>query len=184
MIVLDLRLPDLDGYDVCRQLKTNPQTSAIPILMLSTRSKDTEKVIGLEVGAEDYITKPYNPIELLARIRVALRRVTKSPLSSSEKSVYTCGQLVVDVDSRQATVNKKVVKLTRKEFDLLVFFLSKPDKAHTRSNLMSAVWGVDYESMQGTVDSHIRTLRKKLGPVSESIETIPAVGYRWSSPVQ
>ncbi len=185
LILLDLRLPDMDGYDVCREIRLLPSTKLTPILMVSTRSKDMEKVIGLEVGADDYITKPYSQIELLARIRVALRRVVKpgDDSTKSEKTVFQSKILWVDSESRQVKVGSSDVKLTRKEFDLLVFFLTKPNKVHTRANLMSAVWGMEFDSMQGTVDSHIKTLRKKLGKAGQFIETAPAVGYRWTAEV-
>ncbi len=183
LILLDLRLPDIDGYDVCRELRSDPTTSSIPILMVSTRSKDMEKVIGLEVGADDYITKPYSPIELLARIRVALRRQTKQAVGEFKKTLYRSADVSVDADSRQVEVGKNSIKLTKKEFDLLLYFLMKPEKVHTRNNLLAAVWGVEFDSMQGTVDSHIKTLRKKLGKPGQAIETVPAVGYRWAEEV-
>ncbi len=183
LVLLDLRLPDIDGYDVCRELRSDERTKSTPILMVSTRSKDMEKVIGLEVGADDYITKPYSPIELLARIRVALRRVNKQEPGAAKSQSYRSKNLSVDADSRQVHVDKTSIKLTKKEFDLLLFFLMKPAKVHTRNNLMSAVWGVEYESMQGTVDSHIKTLRQKLGKAGQFIETVPAVGYRWTEEV-
>lgn len=179
LILLDIRLPDMSGLDVCRELKSNALTSGIPVLMVSTRSKDTEKVVGLEVGADDYITKPYSPHELLARIRVALRRMATNEVAS-EKKYYECAELKVEAESRQVFVDDKPIKLTRKEFDLLVFFLTKPEKAHTRRNLMSAIWGESYETMQDTVDSHIKTLRKKLGKPARFIETLPTIGYRWN----
>jgi DNA-binding response OmpR family regulator len=183
LIVLDLRLPDMDGYDVCRQLKASPETAAIPVIMLSTRSKDTEKVVGLEIGADDYLTKPYNEMELLARIRVALRRKTASvapKLGASKESVLKHGCVEVDEESRLVKVSSQVVTLTKKEFDLLVFLMKKPGKALNRNSLLSAVWGNSFDSLQGTVDSHIKTLRKKLGDGGSYIETLPGIGYRWS----
>lgn len=180
LILLDLRLPDMDGYDVCRLLKQDSDTSEIPVLMVSTRSKDSEKIVGLEIGADDYITKPYNDLELLARIRVALRRKIKSTGAAPKSLQRIHGSVRLDGEGRKVLVDGVVVNLTKKEFDLLDFLMSKPGKALTRSNILSAVWPADFDSLQGTVDSHIKTLRKKLGDASRYIETIPAVGYRWA----
>jgi DNA-binding response OmpR family regulator len=179
LILLDLRLPDVDGYDVCRMLKENSTTRQIPILMLSTRSKDTEKVIGLEIGADDYITKPYNELELLARIHVALRRKSQSASGgNSVPTFFIYGPIELNTEARSILVDNAPIKLTRKEFDMLAVFLAKPGKVFSRSSLLSAVWGEAYESLQGTVDSHIKTLRQKLGSAGKLIETVPAVGYR------
>lgn len=181
LILLDLRLPDMDGYDVCRKLKENPNTASIPVLMVSTRSKETEKVVGLEIGADDYITKPYNELELLARIRVALRRKKEGSTGIGVTPSRLCfGTLKLDSESRQVFVQSKNIKLTRKEFDLLALFMSKPGKVFNRSSLLSAVWGASYDFLQGTVDSHVKNLRKKLGPAGRLIETVPGVGYRFS----
>jgi DNA-binding response OmpR family regulator len=148
--------------------------------MVSTRSKDTEKVVGLEIGADDYLTKPYNSLELIARIRVALRR-GQVPEAGGTKTggSYKSGPLEINVDERAAKINKKEIKLTKKEFDLLVTFVSKPGKVFSRSGLMEIVWGYTYNSLQRTVDSHIKTLRKKLGSLADQIETVTGVGYKW-----
>jgi len=183
LILLDLRLPDMDGYDVCRELKKSEGTKQIPIIMLSTRSKDTEKVVGLEIGADDYLTKPYNSMELLARIRVALRRVQNAQSAPTKPvGIYRSGPLLIESEERSVKVNQKAIKLTRKEFDLLVALVSKPGKVFSRSGLMEMVWGYAYDSLQGTVDSHIKTLRKKLGGLSDRIETVTGIGYKWSEP--
>ena len=176
IILLDLRLPDIDGFDVCRELRGAKETSFIPIIMLTTRSKDTEKILGLEIGADDYVTKPYNPLELVARIRAILRRKqTDSTLTTHLHS----GLLTVDTEAREVMVSGDSIKVTRKEFDLLVVFLSKPGKVFSRSALLELVWGASYDSLQGTVDSHVKSLRKKLGDVGKSLETVTGVGYKW-----
>lgn len=183
LIILDLRLSDMDGYDVCRELKKDEESKYIPIIMLSTRSRDTEKVVGLEIGADDYLTKPYNSMELLARIRVALRRIQKKnePKENLSK-IISSGELEINIDERSVKISKKPIKLTRKEFDLLVVLLSKRGKVLSRSSLMEMIWGYDYNSLQGTVDSHIKTLRKKLGALANQIETVTGIGYKWSEP--
>lgn len=181
LILLDLRLTDMDGYDVCRTLKLKPETADIPIVMVSTRSKDVEKVVGLEIGADDYLTKPYSTVELLARVRVVFRRrrLLKEGLSAS--GLLRSGPVIVDVDGRSVRVEGKIVQLTRKEFDLLILFLSKPGRAFTRVALLESVWGYNYDSMNSTVDSHIKTLRKKLTTAGKLIETVTGVGYRWAA---
>lgn len=186
LILLDLRLPDMDGYDVCRTLKSIPATASIPILMLSTRSKDIEKVVGLEIGADDYLTKPYNDLELLARIRVALRRSIGSGAENKPEGPIsiTIGPVEVNSETRQVSVADENIKLTRKEFDLLFVFVKKPGKVFSRLDLLNQVWGQSFESLQGTVDSHIKTLRKKLGSASQFIETVPGVGYRWAETLE
>jgi two-component system alkaline phosphatase synthesis response regulator PhoP len=181
IILLDLRLPDMDGYDVCRQLKANDSTRHVPIIMVSTRSKDTEKVVGLEIGADDYLTKPYNPLELIARIRVALRRKNTSidRGSNTKTGLLEKDLLVINTEGRSVLLDSKPIKLTRKEFDLLVFLVSKPGKAFNRLTIMESVWGYSFDSLQGTVDSHVKSLRKKLGKMGSWIETITGIGYRW-----
>jgi DNA-binding response OmpR family regulator len=177
VIVLDLRLPDLDGYDVCRILKSEPATAAIPILMLSTRSKDTEKIVGLEIGADDYLTKPYNPLELVARLRVALRRKNAAPVTVD---TLQSGPVRMDIGGRIVTVDKRIVRLTKKEFDVLATLLEKPGKVFSRQALLQRVWGVDHDSFQGTIDTHVKTLRKKLGSAAAFLETVTGIGYRWA----
>jgi DNA-binding response OmpR family regulator len=181
VILLDLRLPDMDGYDVCRALKNKPETADIPIIILSTRSKHTEKVVGLEMGAEDYLTKPYNDLELLARIRVVLRR-RQAGSSEHKKSSGKIrhGFIEVNLDARLVSVRSLPVSLTRKEFDLLAFFIDRKGKALSRAFILEALWGQDFDSLAGTIDTHVKTLRKKLGDAGSFIETIPGVGYRWA----
>jgi two-component system, OmpR family, alkaline phosphatase synthesis response regulator PhoP len=181
LILLDLRLPDMDGYDVCRILKNQPETTAIPIIIVSTRSKDTEKVVGLEVGADDYLTKPYNDLELLARIRVALRRrpVSFSTTGKNETEKTRNKFIELDAEGRNVVVEGVPIVLTRKEFDLLAYLMSREGKAVTRATILEAVWGNSFDSLQGTVDTHVKTLRKKLGNAGSLIETLPGIGYRW-----
>ncbi len=185
LILLDLRLPDMDGYDVCRELKALPETQQIPVIMVSTRSKDTEKIIGLELGADDYVTKPFNELELLARIRVALRRKNYSSITDENKPLLSSkGNVSLNPETRKILVAGKEVNLTRKEFDLLAFLLAKPGKVFKRSHLLEAVWGYEIDSLQGTVDSHVKTLRKKIGPAGAFVETVTGVGYRWAEEEQ
>lgn len=178
LIILDLRLPDKTGFEVCQELKKNAATEHIPIIMVTTRSSDTEKIVGLEVGADDYITKPFNPLELLARIKAVLRRSQKKPAKISPEISH--GPIRLSQDARSVLVNNKPVTLTRKEFDLLVHMLINVGKALSRKNILESVWGEAYDSLQGTVDTHIKSLRKKLGSAGTLIETLPGVGYRFA----
>lgn len=181
VIILDLKLPDIDGYDVCRELKKSPETARIPVIMLSTRSKEVEMVVGLELGADDYITKPYSAAALLARIRVVLRRKEEksaTPADPATSGLLRHGPIEIDPDTRKVLLKGKEISLTRKEFDLLSLLVSQPGKVFKRQYLMETVWGYQVDSLQQTVDTHIKNLRKKLGSHGKLIETETGVGYR------
>lgn len=181
LILLDLRLPDMDGYDVCREIRKASETAHIPIIMVSTRSRDTEKIVGLEIGADDYVTKPFNVNELLARIRAVLRRqLSQEKKDRLQSQIFKQDSLAVDLETRRVSVDAKLVNLTRKEFDLLALLISRPGKAFNRTFLLESVWGHSYDSLIGTVSTHIKTLRQKLGLAGKYIETVTGIGYRWS----
>jgi len=181
LILLDLRLPDMDGYDVCQLLKKGKKTASIPIIMVTTRAQDTEKVVGLQIGADDYITKPYNPLELVARVRAMLRRGAILANAQKEPSkILRYGSVEVNLDIRNVTVSSKKIKLPPKEYELLIKLLARPGKVFSRDSLMASIWGHSYESLHGTVDHHIACLRKKMGPASQWIETVSGIGYCWA----
>jgi len=174
LIVLDLMLPGKDGYDVCKEIRRN---SNVPIIMLTAKETELERVLGLELGADDYMTKPFSPLELVARIKAVLRRA--SGQESQDENEYKVGNIHLQVDTREVRVNDQLVELTRKEFDLLHIFMQNVGKVMTREVLLQKVWGYEYEGETRTVDVHIRHLRRKLGPEGESrIETIHGVGYK------
>ena len=174
LIVLDLMLPGKDGYDVCKEIR---RTSNVPIIMLTAKETELERVLGLELGADDYMTKPFSPLELVARIKAVLRRA--SGQESQDENEYKVGNIFLQVDTREVKVGDQLVELTRKEFDLLHIFMQNVGKVMTREVLLQKVWGYEYEGETRTVDVHIRHLRRKLGPGGESrIETIPGVGYK------
>lgn len=176
LILLDLMLPKMDGFTVCRTIRT---FSNVPIIMLTAKSEDIDKILGLEYGADDYITKPYNIREVTARIKAILRRVNPSPKGDKEK-VIVSGDIRLDYSFRRATVRDKTVELTSKEFDLLELFLKNPGKIYTRENLLDIAWGIDYPGDVRTVDVHIRRLREKLenNPAEPAyIKTKWGVGY-------
>ncbi|MGI6149629.1 MAG: response regulator transcription factor [Firmicutes bacterium] len=174
LVVLDLMLPGKDGYDVCKDIRRH---SNVPIIMLTAKETELERVLGLELGADDYITKPFSPLELVARIKAVLRRASNQ--ETPEEDEYQVGSIYLRVDTREVKVDGNPVDLTRKEFDLLHIFMQNVNKVLTREVLLQKVWGYEYEGETRTVDVHIRHLRRKLGPEGETrIETIHGVGYK------
>ena len=176
LVILDLMLPGMDGKDICRALKSNPLTQSIPILMLTAKAEEVDRVIGLELGADDYVTKPFSPRELVLRVKAILRR--KEVGQESEK-LFRIGDLLIDIDRHHVAIKERPVQLTSTEFKLLVELASKRGRVQTREHLLDRVWGYTYEGYARTVDTHIRRLREKLGSLGDSIETIRGVGYRF-----
>ena len=176
LVILDLMLPGMDGKDICRALKSNPLTQSIPILMLTAKAEEVDRVIGLELGADDYVTKPFSPRELVLRVKAILRR--KEVAQGGEK-VIQIGDLLIDIDRHHVSVKKSSVPLTSTEFKLLVELASNKGRVQTRERLLDKVWGYTYEGYARTVDTHIRRLREKLGSSGDYIETIRGVGYRF-----
>ncbi|MBQ7793217.1 MAG: response regulator transcription factor [Clostridia bacterium] len=175
LILLDLMLPKMDGLTVCRTIRA---FSDVPIVMLTAKSEDIDKILGLEYGADDYITKPFNIREVTSRIKAILRRVNPAPKQND--NVMVSGDIVLDYNFRRVTIRDKVIELTGKEFDLLELFLKHPGKVYTRENLLDIAWGFDYPGDVRTVDVHIRRLREKVedNPAEpEFIRTKWGVGY-------
>jgi DNA-binding response OmpR family regulator len=182
LVVLDWMLPRLDGLEVCRRVR---RESIVPILMLTARSEEIDRVLGLEVGADDYLTKPFSIRELLARVRAILRRVElmRAEGGGSEEDAppaLSAGPLRVDLGQHAASLDGRAVELTPKEFDLLVLLLRHPGRAFSRDYLIEKVWGYAAGSDR-TVDTHVLRLRKKLGPVGDRIETVWGLGYRFKA---
>ena len=173
LIVLDLMLPDVDGIEVCQRIR---KRSDVPILMLTARDEDVDKIIGLEVGADDYLTKPFNPRELVARVRAILRRAAPDR-PDLESAVIRHGDLVVDAGRREARVGEEEIQLAPKEFDLLWELLDHRGLVLTRDQLLERVWGYTFAGDTRTVDVHVRQLRRKLGDASP-IVTVWGVGYK------
>jgi DNA-binding response OmpR family regulator len=176
LIVLDLMLPDLDGIDVCRRIR---QRSDVPILMLTARDDDIDKIIGLEVGADDYLTKPFNPGELVARVKSVLRRANPQRRELESASLEH-GELRIDAGRREVTIAEDEVQLAPKEFDLLWELLDHRGLVLTRDQLLERVWGYTFAGDTRTVDVHVRQLRRKLGEASP-IVTVWGVGYKVSA---
>jgi DNA-binding response OmpR family regulator len=175
LIVLDLMLPDIDGIEVTKRIR---QTSDVPILMLTARDEDVDKIIGLEVGADDYLTKPFNPRELVARVKSILRRATPDR-RDRETEIITHGDLTVDAGRREVRVGEEEIQLAPKEFDLLWELLDHRGLVLTRDQLLERVWGYTFAGDTRTVDVHVRQLRRKLGDASP-IVTVWGVGYKVS----
>ena len=174
LVVLDLMLPDLDGLEVCRRIR---ETSTLPILMLTARDDDLDKIAGLEVGADDYLTKPFNPRELVARVKAILRR--SAGKTKPDGGVIEHGELVLDAGRRECHVGDKEIRLAPKEFDLLWELLDHRGLVLTRDQLLERVWGYTFAGDTRTVDVHVRQLRRKLGDASP-IVTVWGVGYKVS----
>ena len=173
LVVLDLMLPDVNGVEVCKRIR---QQGELPVLMLTARDEDVDKIIGLEVGADDYMTKPFNPRELVARVRAILRRAAPDR-ARRESAVLTHGDLVVDAGRREAKVSGEEVQLAPKEFDLLWELLDHRGLVLTRDQLLERVWGYTFAGDTRTVDVHVRQLRRKLGDASPVV-TVWGVGYK------
>jgi len=173
LIVLDIMLPKLDGLEVCRQLraKDNP----VPILMLTARDEDIDKILGLELGADDYLTKPFNPRELVARVKAILRRDRET---SADDRPISVGDLTIDPTRREARLADRTLDLRTQEFDLLLTLAEQPGRVFTREQLLQKAWGFDYYGQTRTVDVHVAHLRKKMDGGSITIETVTGVGYK------
>jgi DNA-binding response OmpR family regulator len=173
LVVLDLMLPEMDGLDVCRSLR---RESNVPIIMLTARIDETDKLVGLEIGADDYITKPFSPRELVARVRTVLRRGG----GDSTSDILRVGEMTLDRTRYQVTLPDRSISLTPTEFGLLATMMSQPGRIFTRAQLLNAVRGVAFESYERAIDSHIRNLRRKLEP-GDIIITVYGVGYKFES---
>lgn len=174
LILLDLMLPGMSGTELCRRLRREPATRRTPIIILTARGSETERVAGLELGADDYITKPFSVRELLARVRAVLRRA-----DDASTTVYEDEKLQIHFEDMHVLCDGAEVKLTRKEFALLVALARRPGRVATRQQLLDDVWGQQYYGDTRTLDVHIRRLRAKLEPCSDAIETVVGVGYRF-----
>ena len=174
LVVLDVMLPEIDGIELLRRMKADAALREIPVIMATAKGAEYDKIQGLDLGADDYLAKPFGVMELVSRVKAVLRRCRPQPVA-----VLRCGGLVVDEQEHTVTADGVRVVLTYKEYQLLRLFLSHPSTAFTRDQLMEQVWGMDFYGESRTVDMHIRTLRQKLGVYGEHIETVRSVGYRW-----
>ena len=176
LVVLDLMLPDISGTEICRQVRADQHLSEIPIIMLTAKADEVDRVVGLELGADDYVTKPFSPRELTLRVRAVLRR-RASRLDPARTLSH--GTLSIDPDRHRCTFDGEEITLTAKEFELLRKLMERPGRVMTRDQLLEDVWGSDVVVTSRTIDTHMKRLREKLGAASDAIETIRGVGYRF-----
>ena len=175
LVLLDLMMPELGGFEVCTEIR---KRSDVPVLILTARSDDVDKVVGLEMGADDYITKPFNPREVVARVKAALRRREWDRATPAERGAVTVDNITLDPASRDVTVAGERVRLRQREFDLLEAFLRHPNVVLDRERLLSMVWGEDYYGDPRTIDVHVAWLRDKLREGEAKIETVWGIGYK------
>ncbi len=176
LIILDIMLPGKDGMEICKEIR---KFSTVPIIMLTAKVEELDRLIGLELGADDYICKPFSPREVVARVKAVLRRTQPEPLSDQLLS----GPIVLDRIKHQVTINNKELSLTNSEFELLTVFMEQPDRVFSRNDLISMVQGYNFEGYDRTIDSHIKNLRKKIDqqlPGQKMIQTVYGVGYKFS----
>ena len=176
LVLLDLMLPGMDGFDVCKELKKSPDTSEVPIIMLTARGEEVDRIVGLELGADDYVVKPFSPREIALRIRAVLRRHGGV---EPQRSTWQRDGLAVDMEAHKAEVDGNEVLLTATEFKLLAELIRNQGRVQTRDQLLNTVWGYEFDGYARTVDTHIRRLRQKLGGYSRMVETVRGVGYRF-----
>lgn len=178
LVILDLMLPEIDGIEVCKRIRNAPDTALLPIIMLTAKAEESDTIVGLELGADDYVTKPFSPKALVARMKALLRRLDRE--TSDQRSSFIFGPLTMEVSRHEVTVNGKEVSLTAKEFGLLEYLLRHPGRVLTRDVLLNAVWGYDYYGTTRTVDVHIRRLKLKIPLLEEAIISVKSLGYKLS----
>ena len=180
LVVLDLMLPKIDGLELCRLIRSDRKTAHLPIIMLTAKTQEADRIVGLEMGADDYVPKPFSPRELLARVRAVLRRTERAELPA----VWKCGALTVDWEKRTVRLGAKTPKLTPKEFELLKALVDARGRVLSREQLLEQVWGYDQsmEIQSRTVDIHVSQLRQKLAEEGKRLLTVTGAGYRWVAP--
>lgn len=176
LVILDLMLPEIDGLEVCKRLRSAPETAMLPIIMLTAKAEESDTVVGLELGADDYVTKPFSPKTLVARVKALFRRTGRTPDAGQTRYLY--GGIVMDLARHELTVNGEEVPLTAKEFGLLEHLLKNPGRVLTREVLLNAVWGYEYYGTTRTVDVHVRRLKQKLPMLDDAIVSVKSLGYK------
>jgi DNA-binding response OmpR family regulator len=176
LIILDIMLPGMDGFEVCRNIKQESKLKNIPVVMLTAKGEEVDRIVGLELGADDYMVKPFSPRELVLRIKAILRR---GKIEETKKDILTAGNLSVDIPRHRVTVKEKEVELTPMEFKLLVTLMERPGRVQTREGLLSEIWDIHAEVYTRTVDTHIKRLREKLGQAGKMIVTVVGMGYKF-----
>lgn len=185
LVILDLMLPDMSGTEVCRQIRQNQKTADVPVVMLTAKGEEIDRVVGFEVGADDYVVKPFSVRELVLRVRAVLRRAQSADQPDEglddERDEIEFGQVRVDLPGHRVWVGDEEIQLTALEFKLLTTFMRRRGRVQTREILLADVWDINADVMTRTVDTHVKRLREKLGPAGDYIETIRGVGYRFKA---
>ena len=181
LVLLDLMLPDVSGTELCRSVKSDPRTRHVPVIMVTAKGEEVDRVVGFELGADDYVTKPFSVRELVLRVRAVLRRASERA-AGPERAPSAVGPLRVDLSAHRAYVGDAEVELTPLEFRLLVTFMSRVGRVQSREALLTDVWDMSSEVETRTVDTHVKRLREKLGPARDLLETVRGVGYRLVDP--
>jgi two-component system, OmpR family, alkaline phosphatase synthesis response regulator PhoP len=176
LLILDLMLPEIDGIEVCKKIRNAPDTALLPIIMLTAKAEESDTIVGLELGADDYLTKPFSPKVLLARVKALFRRLERT--DDQTQSSFSFGPLLMDLSRHEVTVKRNEVSLTAKEFGLLEHLLRHPGRVLTRDVLLNAVWGYDYYGTTRTVDVHIRRLKLKIPLLEDVIISVKSLGYK------
>jgi two-component system phosphate regulon response regulator PhoB len=179
LVVLDLMLPDRSGMEVCRAIRGDPDLADLPVIMVTARIEEADRLVGLELGADDYVAKPFSPRELILRIQAVLRRFAATPTQATPVEALEHGNLRLDVTRHRCEVSDRQIELTTKEFELLRALMSRPGRVLSREKLLDEVWGPDVTVSLRTIDTHMKRLREKLGDVGSLIDTIRGVGYRF-----
>jgi len=177
LVILDIMLPGMDGFEVCKEMKKDDRFKAIPIIMLTAKGEETDRVVGFELGADDYVVKPFSPRELALRVKAILKR--KRP-SEETQDIISIDKLKIDIPRHKVTVNKKEIKLTLMEFNLLLTLVQRRGRVQTREKLLDDVWNIDSEVTTRTIDTHVKQVRHKLGKAGKLIETVRGLGYRFT----
>jgi two-component system, OmpR family, phosphate regulon response regulator PhoB len=176
LIVLDIMLPKMNGFEVCKELKGNKKFSRVPIIMLTAKGEEVDRVVGLELGADDYVVKPFSPRELILRIKAVLKRGTHE---DGTEDILRAGGINIDIPRHTVSVGGKAIKLTSLEFKLLVTLIERKGRVQSRDHLLNYVWDIEADITTRTVDTHIKSLRQKLGKAGRFIETVRGIGYRF-----
>ena len=177
LIILDIMLPKIDGFETCRHIKQDKKLSGIPIIMLTAKGEEVDKVVGFELGADDYVVKPFSPRELILRVKAILKR---GKPKEEEKDILSVDKLTIDIPRHKVTVDKKEIKLTQLEFKLLVALIKRRGRVQSRDALLEDVWDIASDVTTRTIDTHIKRLREKLGKIGKLIETVRGIGYRFN----
>lgn len=181
LLILDLMIPEIDGIEVCKKIRNAPDTALLPIIMLTAKAEESDTIVGLELGADDYVTKPFSPKVLLARVKALFRRLERR--DDQTQSCFSFGPLLMDLSRHEVTVKRNEVSLTAKEFGLLEHLLRHPGRVLTRDVLLNAVWGYDYYGTTRTVDVHIRRLKLKIPLLEDVIISVKSLGYKLADQV-